>query len=158
MHHANLSAANFMSDYFGKLKKPHIIMSAMLVIIAVLCLVMIFHEDRSSGHTVNIISGGTLLRTYDMSVINDEIYITVVPASGSEEAYILEGEQYPDGHYNVIRISHNGVCVTDSDCPTGLCIHRGSISSSDIPIACLPNRLIITIDDSGESDTDAWTY
>ena len=147
-----------MSDYFAKMKKPHIIMSAMLVIIAVYCLVMIFNENRSSGHTVNIISGGTILRTYDMSVITDEIYITVVPASGSEDAYILEGEQHTDGHYNVIRISHDGVSVTASDCPTGLCIHRGSINSSDIPIACLPNRLMITIDDSGESDTDAWTY
>ena len=80
-----------MSDYTGKFKKPHILMSAILIIIAVFCLVLILREGRSRGGTVRIISGGTLLRTYDMSVITDDIYITVVPASGSGDAYILEG-------------------------------------------------------------------
>lgn len=147
-----------MSDYTGKIKKPHILMSAILIIIAVFYLVLILREGRSRGGTVRIISGGTLLRTYDMSVITDDIYITVVPASGSGDAYILEGIQRPDSSYNVVRISPEGVCVTDSDCQAGLCIHRGSISSPGIPIACLPNRLMITIDDTEESSTDAWTY
>ena len=147
-----------MSDYMSKFKKPHILMSAILVIIAVISLVLILHENSSQGRTVNIISGGVLLRTYDMNVITDDIYITVVPASGTEDAYILEGIQHPDSSYNVIRISHDGVCVTDSDCPAKLCTHVGTMDSPGLPIACLPNRLMITIDDTEESDSDAWTY
>ncbi len=133
-------------------------MAAMLVIIAVLCLVLIFHEDKGSGNIVKITSGGTLLGTYDTSVITEDIYITVIPATASESAYILEGRHPSEGHYNIIKISHEGVCVTDSDCPTGLCTHAGLIDSPGIPIACLPNRLMITVERKSESDTDAWTY
>ncbi len=133
-------------------------MTAVLVLIAVSCLVCIFRKQNDSGKRVNISSSGTLLATINLNSSTEERVYTVIPATADHEAYIVEGVLTTEEHYNVIRISREGVCVTDSDCPNGLCIHQGIISSPDIPIACLPNRLIISIESGEEINTDAWTY
>jgi len=133
-------------------------MTAILVFIAVLSLLMIIRREGGKGRTVRIISGGNELAVYDMDSVSDDMYITVIPATATSDAYIIEGISCHEGHYNVIRISHDGVCVTDSDCQHRFCTLRGAADSNDIPIACLPNKLIITIDSADNGETDAWTY
>ena len=147
-----------MHKIFSKFKRPDFIMTAILVFIAVLSLLMIIRREGGKGRTVRIISGGKEIAEYDMDSVSDDMYLTVIPATASSDAYIIEGISCPEGHYNVIRISHDGVCVTDSDCPHRFCALRGAADSNDIPIACLPNKLIITIDSADNGETDAWTY
>ena len=40
----------------------------------------------------------------------------------------------------------DGVSVTHADCPDHLCVKQGKITSSAIPIACVPHHLTVQIE------------
>ena len=46
---------------------------------------------------------------------------------------------------NQISVSHGSIAVSDADCPDRLCVEQGAVSSSALPIVCLPHRLVIQI-------------
>lgn len=64
------------------------------------------------------------------------------------EAYTLRME-HPDGGYNLIQVQHGKISVTEASCPDKVCINQGSISDSLTPIVCLPNKVMIAIEDTG---------
>ncbi len=47
---------------------------------------------------------------------------------------------------SIIKIEGNSVAIIDSPCKNRTCIHIGKISRVNQSSACLPNRVIITID------------
>jgi len=55
---------------------------------------------------------------------------------------------------NVVEVEPGRVSISKSDCPDGICVRQGWISGGLVPIVCLPNRVIITLD-GGDSDVDA---
>ncbi|HAF27205.1 MAG TPA: hypothetical protein DCG85_07835 [Lachnospiraceae bacterium] len=55
----------------------------------------------------------------------------------------------PDG-YNVIYIRNGSVCVTEADCKNHICVNSGFIDKKGQVIACIPHRLLVTIEDGGE--------
>ncbi|MBO4234959.1 MAG: NusG domain II-containing protein [Firmicutes bacterium] len=55
-----------------------------------------------------------------------------------------------DDHYNLIEIKDGKVKMAESNCHNQLCVKQGAISSGNMPIVCLPNRVIVNI--SGEED------
>ena len=55
----------------------------------------------------------------------------------------------PDG-YNVISIRNGSVCVTEADCKNHICVNSGFIDKKGQVIACIPHRLLVTIEDGGE--------
>lgn len=63
----------------------------------------------------------------------------------------------PNGGRNTITIEDGSVFVSDANCPDRICVQTGKISTTGIPIACLPHGLIITIQDM-TSDTDTQAY
>lgn len=58
------------------------------------------------------------------------------------------------GKRNVIEIKEHKIHILEADCPDQTCVHMGYLESSNLPIVCLPNRLVIQF---GEDDdnTDA---
>lgn len=54
-----------------------------------------------------------------------------------------------DGSYNVVTVKGGKVYVSESDCPGKDCVRCGAIDErSSIPvIACIPHRLIVTVED-----------
>ena len=64
------------------------------------------------------------------------------------EAYTLRAE-HPDGGYNLILVEHGKISVTEANCPDKVCIDQGTISDSLTPIVCLPNKVMIAIEDTG---------
>ena len=50
--------------------------------------------------------------------------------------------------YTTFEIKDKKVRIIDSPCPNKTCVHQGWTS----PIVCLPNHVIITIQDYGEFD------
>lgn len=53
----------------------------------------------------------------------------------------------------VLLIENNEVKITTSACPNKTCVHQGAVSKGSDVLACLPNKVIITIE--GESEVDA---
>lgn len=70
-------------------------------------------------------------------------------ADGKIERISLADER---GFDNVIVIDEKTVCVVDANCPGHDCVRTGKISKAGEVIACLPHRLIISIE--GSSDID----
>lgn len=73
-----------------------------------------------------------------------------LPLSGEQEVR-LEG----NGGYNVVRISEEGVCVADANCPDQLCVRQGRISEAGQSIVCLPHRLSVRLEREVTDGLDA---
>lgn len=46
---------------------------------------------------------------------------------------------------NTIEAEHGRIRVVSADCPKKICVSQGWISSSALPIVCLPNKVVIKI-------------
>ena len=58
------------------------------------------------------------------------------------------------GSSNTIEIRDGRIRVLEAECPDKVCVRTGWLSSSAIPIVCLPNHLEISFA-SGNDDIDA---
>lgn len=87
-------------------------------------------------NTVRIVSDGEVLYTIDLSTAEDT---TLTIERG--------------GHQNIVEISDRQIRVRDADCPDKTCVRMGWLSSSSMPIVCLPHKLVIEFtDDTGDVD------
>ncbi len=90
-----------------------------------------------SGRRVNIISDGKLVRQIDLS-------------SRENTSFKVSFK----GRTNTVEVKDGKIRVSDADCPDKTCVKSGWLSSSAMPIVCLPNRLVIEFSDE-ESEVDA---
>lgn len=89
---------------------------------------------------VNIISDGKVIRSLDLS--DQEDFEFTVTYKGSS---------------NVVEVKDGKIRVKEADCPDKTCVKTGWLSSSAMPIVCLPNRLVIEFaDNESEVDAVAW--
>lgn len=54
-----------------------------------------------------------------------------------------------NGGYNVLEIADGYAAVTEASCPDKLCVHQHKISHSDESIICLPNKVVVSIEEHG---------
>ena len=59
-----------------------------------------------------------------------------------------------DGSYNILVIENGVADMTEASCPDKICVNHKSISKKNQSITCLPNKVIITIENGKESDVD----
>ena len=104
--------------------------AAFALIVAVCAGLSVWLLAPSQASRAEIYSGGTLVRTVDLSI---------------------DQEFTVDGH-NTVTVSGGKIAVTWADCPDGYCMARGFCSGGS-DIVCLPNRLVISF--VGESEVDA---
>ncbi len=133
-------------------------MSAILGLTLLVSVIFILTDKSKNDKHITIRSCGEVVWTGSLSDISGETVLTVVPSSDGEKPKVIEGIDTSFEHYNVIKISSDGVCVTGSDCKNRICIHQGLMTSGDLPIACLPNKLLITISSDEGNGADAYTY
>lgn len=74
-----------------------------------------------------------------------------------EGVYSLEEEQEIDinGGTNHLVIKNGKADMTEADCPDKLCVNQRAISKKQESIICLPNRIVVEIDSSENSEFDA---
>jgi len=84
----------------------------------------------------------------------DSLYVSVKNASGET---LLHFNIYEDNYYELkgeygnfyIEVKDGKCRAIDVDCPNQICVNRGWISSSNpVPIICLPNGLMVMIDEN----------
>lgn len=51
--------------------------------------------------------------------------------------------EYPDGGWNDITIENSQIFISDGDCPDKTCVKTGKLRSENLPIVCLPHKLVI---------------
>lgn len=93
----------------------------------------------SDGVVAEIYLDGELVRKISLSDV-DKPY-----------TFEVEGE---DGIVNVISVEKGRICVSDADCPDGLCVKQGWRSGGVTPIVCLPNRLVINFKNVSDNGDD----
>lgn len=62
-----------------------------------------------------------------------------------------------DGSYNILVIKDGKADMTEASCPDKICVNHRNISKKNESITCLPNKVIIEIENGEDSDLDAVT-
>ena len=116
------------------IRKADIILFIALVVIglAASAALTLSQSEAGGGAKVIIESGGDLYARYPLS----EDRTVVVPAQHD--------------NYNVVEISGGTVSVTEASCKNQVCVKHNVVSRSGESIVCLPNRLVVRIENSTE--------
>ena len=98
----------------------------------------IFLRNRPVSRAI-IVQDGVLIESLNLSSVNKPYTLTVECEAGK----------------NVIAVENGRICVIEADCPDGLCVGQGWLSSGTTPIVCLPHRLVIELVRYDTQDIDA---
>ena len=83
----------------------------------------------------------------------------IVPLVDKERTYELEekrcGSYIDNCGTNILTIKNGKAKMTDADCPDQLCVHQKAASKNHESIICLPNKVVVEVDGSEESEFDA---
>lgn len=90
------------------------------------------------GTMATVTVQGSVIQTIDLSQVDEPYSFTVTTPDESGE--------------NTIEVASGRIRVSHADCPDGICVSTGWISSRGTPIVCLPHGLTVTISQGGESD------
>lgn len=60
-----------------------------------------------------------------------------------------------EGHYNQIRIEDGKVWMEEADCHDQICVDTREAVRPGESIVCLPNRVIVRVEGSGEQEVDS---
>ena len=124
-------------------RKKAILLTAVLFIIAVLSCVWIYlsgyqrHSDDRALYA-DLYQNGKLLQTIRLD--------TVI----GEYTFEIKGES---GATNTVCVRPGNIAIVSASCPDQICVHQGFISSSLLPITCLPNRLVIRVREEHPADS-----
>ena len=121
-----------------KIKKADIILTIIIIAVAVSVFVI-----------YNLVSGGF------GKAFNGEVVITV---DGEEfgRYELMKDQEIKIGNTNKAVIKDGYVDMVWADCPDKLCVNHISINKAGNSIICLPNKVVITIEntaDKSEIDT-----
>ena len=116
-------------------RKKAAVLTAVLLIIAALCGVWIYtvsHSSTDDGYALyaDLYQNGKLLQTIRLDTVIGE-YTFDVP--GENDAT------------NTVCVRPGSIAIVSASCPDQICVHQGFISTSLLPITCLPNRLVIRV-------------
>ena len=119
-----------------------IILIVSLVALALVFFLIIEVTKKEGAYAVIEYKGEEIAR-YPLN--RDGVY-TIQP----EVDYTEDGEPIFRGGINVIRIEGGKVSMESASCPDELCVHHYKISRTGESINCLPNRISVIIEGSGE--------
>lgn len=116
-------------------RKKAVLLAAVLLVIAILCGIRIYavsHSSTGNGQSLyaDIYQDGELFETIRLDTVTDE-YTFEVPGEG--------------GASNTVCVRPGSIAIISATCPDQICVHQGFISTSLLPITCLPNRLVIRV-------------
>ena len=89
--------------------------------------------------------------------------VAVVTVDGDEygrfplDQDVKEKIELPDGAYNILMVKDGAADITDASCPDGICVNHRAISRQSETIVCLPNKVVVEIQNGEKSDVDSMT-
>ena len=135
------------------IRKADIILFIVLVVtgLAASAALTLSHGEAGSGAKVIIESGGDLYARYPLS--EDRTVVVPAPKQIAADAPAANPDDAADAqydYYNVVVISGGTVSVTEASCKNQVCVKHGAITKSGESIVCLPNRLVVRIENGSE--------
>ena len=82
----------------------------------------------------------------------------VVKVDGKIEGTYSLGEDQEisiNGGTNTLVIKNNRAKMQEADCPDQLCVNQKAISKNNESIICLPNKIVVEVESSENSEFDA---
>ncbi|MBQ0037313.1 MAG: NusG domain II-containing protein [Clostridiales bacterium] len=116
-----------------------------IVVAAVIALgvfvTVVFYGGKSADHDLKcVVSAGS--KTVDTIALRD--------AAKAPIARTYQG----NGYTLHMTVTADGVCVSESDCPSQDCVHTGTITRSGQSIVCLPAQIVIHLEGTANSGPD----
>ena len=94
----------------------------------------------STGSIAAIYLDGELVERIDLAAVTESYTRTYTGKSGITD---------------VVEVARGKIRVKEADCPDQVCVHQGWIDTGVVPVVCLPNALVIQIEDgSAEPEID----
>lgn len=126
-------------------KKNALILTIAILILLISSAIAIYIMNTMDDGKIYayIYQDNSLIRTIDLSAADEPYSFTV---------------QTENGGYNVIQVENGSIGIIDASCPDSLCKNMGFISSSPMPITCLPNHLVIQLSNELEGEIDGISY
>jgi hypothetical protein len=97
------------------------------------------------------------------------VYTNVTKKEGSQVIVTVDGKPYQtfplnedtsftvkgeNGAYNTFEIKDGYVDMTDASCPDRICVNHKHIHYNHETITCLPNKVVLEVTGTQESDVD----
>ncbi len=128
-----------LSDMETNLRKNDIILIVALLVIGLGAYLAITLFQGAST------KNGTALVTIDGEVYGR--FPLVVDAT--------ERIELPNGAYNLLVIENGQADIVEASCPDGICVKHRPVSKNGQTIVCLPNKMVVEIENGEASDIDA---
>ncbi len=122
-----------------KILTSNILWISLFTLLAVvsICVILIKFSENKTGKTAKIYSDNKLVRTV---ILNKD-----------DEFTVENGD-----NYNIVRIKNGKISVVEANCKNQICVKQGETDRSLLPIVCVPNGLVIKVDDGDKKiDIDA---
>lgn len=62
-----------------------------------------------------------------------------------------------NGNYNLLEVKDGKADITEASCPDKICVNHRPVKHLGESLVCLPNRVVVEIENSGEAELDAAT-
>lgn len=125
-------------------RKKAVLLAAVLLVTAIFSIVWIYavsHSSPENSHALyaDIYQNGELLQTIRLDTVTGEYTFEVSGDAGAT---------------NTICVRPGSIAIVSASCPDQICVHQGFISTSLLPITCLPNRLVIRVREEAVTPDD----
>ena len=135
-----------MKNENNNLKKTAWIFLCIIALLLIGSIACILWMDNTSGssYTAYIYQDGELIQTIDLRAVTESYQFTVTTKNGRS---------------NTLEVRPGEIGVSDASCPDHICVNQGFIHNSLLPITCLPNKLVIQLEENTSAPKpDAITY
>lgn len=109
--------------------KIKMIVFLLIAAVAVSAAVLLLRGGSAPSPVARITRDGVLLEEIDLDRVDEPWSFTLEDGSGT----------------NTVQVERGRIRISEADCPDQVCVNRGWISDSTVPIICLPHKLMIEI-------------
>ncbi|ENK1244276.1 NusG domain II-containing protein [Clostridium botulinum] len=125
--------------------KVVIYLVAMLLALSILSIIFFKFFVKSENAVAVIKQNGKIIKKIDLSKVKEKEQFKIN----------YDGNGHKD--YNVIEVDKGSIKFIDANCPDKICVKSGTLKKPGETAACLPHKLIITIE-KNNNEVDAVSY
>ena len=114
-------------------KKLGIFILAGIFLLSLLLLLPFFFSQNNM--IAEIYQDGNLIKTIDLSTVSSPYNIPIINKNNE----------------NIILVEPGSISISSASCPDQICVNQGKITTSAVPIVCLPHRLVIELRDKNKT-------
>lgn len=118
---------------------------ATILIISIISVIGMNFLSSNGNLTAKIYQDGILLHTIELNKVTESYEIHIPDVNGSD-------------NWNIVLVENGCISMKDASCPDHICVKTGKITSSLMPITCLPNKVVIYVSSDSAPKLDSVAY